>query len=72
MLTLCQLVFVVQDSETGEFLCPFMGDVGFTNQLRTAGHFIEPDSAIETASDYMDHFQVIPFYLPADAKLNTN
>lgn len=42
-------VYIVQDRETGLFLFPCDGDVGYTQWLREAGHFDDEESAIETA-----------------------
>ncbi|ERE14026.1 MULTISPECIES: hypothetical protein [Chromobacteriaceae] len=42
-------VWVVQDKDTGQFLCPLDGDVGFTKFLSGAGRFDNPESAIDTA-----------------------
>jgi len=55
------LVFVVQEVESGLFLCPFSGDVGFTHRLRDAGTFDTREDAFETAADHCDEaFDVVP------------
>ena len=43
-------VFIVQDRESALFLCPFMGDVGYTAWLHEAGRFDDEESAIDTAN----------------------
>lgn len=42
--------FIVQDKESGLFLMPYEGDVGFTPWLHLAGRFDELADAIETAA----------------------
>jgi len=42
-------VWIVQDTDTGLFLCPQDGDVGFCKMLRDAGRFDDGESAIDTA-----------------------
>lgn len=54
------VVFVVQEVESGLFLCPFSGDVGFTHRLRDAGTFDSREDAYETGSDHCDEaFDVV-------------
>ena len=56
-------VWVVQDTDSGLFLCPFEGDVGFTKLLREAGRFEDTESAVETARDFLGNsFQVNKFF----------
>jgi len=42
-------VWIVQDTDTGLFLCPHDGDVGFCKLLRDAGRFDDGVSAVDTA-----------------------
>ncbi|MFJ1258839.1 hypothetical protein [Cupriavidus sp. CuC1] len=54
------VVFVVQEVESGMFLCPYSGDVGFTHRLKEAGTFESREDAFETASDHCDEaFDVV-------------
>lgn len=57
-------VWVVQDRDTGRFLCPDPnGDVGFTRYLGDAGRFLDAESAIDTARFQLgDSFVVTKFY----------
>lgn len=41
--------FVVQDAESGLFLMPQDGDVGYTKWLHQAGRFDDLASAVDTA-----------------------
>lgn len=43
------VAFVVQDAESGLFLMPFEGDVGYTQWLHEAGRFDEYADAVDTA-----------------------
>lgn len=55
------IVFVVQEVESGMFLCPYSGDVGFTHRLKDAGTFDTRQEAFETAQDHCDEaFDVVP------------
>lgn len=45
-----EVKFVVQDEESGCFLLPIQGDVGFTRWLHEAGKFDGYDEACDTAS----------------------
>lgn len=55
------IVFVVQEVESGMFLCPYSGDVGFTHRLKEAGTFESREEAFETARDHCDEaFDVMP------------
>ncbi|GHD60791.1 hypothetical protein [Jeongeupia chitinilytica] len=42
-------VYFVQDTDTGKFLCPHEGDVGFTKLIINAGPFPEYQDAFDTA-----------------------
>lgn len=42
--------FVVQDKESGLFLMPLEGDVGFTSWLHEAGRFDEFEEAADTGA----------------------
>jgi hypothetical protein len=44
----CETKFVVQDSESGLFLMPLDGDVGYTRWLHEAGRFDELSDAVDT------------------------
>jgi|GEM_PF-3197303 len=55
------IVFVVQEVESGMFLCPYSGDVGFTHRLRDAGAFETQEDAVETGRYHCDEaFDVVP------------
>lgn len=55
------IVFVVQEVESGQFLCPYSGDVGFTHRLKEAGTFDTREDAYETACEHCDEaFDVMP------------
>jgi len=41
--------FIVQDAESGLFLMPLNGDVGYTQWLHEAGRFDELAEAMDTA-----------------------
>lgn len=63
-----QVHYIVQDIESGEFLCPDpMGGVGFTQYLRQAGHFDYVEDALEAGEDIGGPFQIFTFYLPNGA-----
>lgn len=68
--TRCRKVYIVQDAETFEFLCPRDGDVGFTGFFSEAGHFTDAESAYETGADYCHDFKVFAIYLPLQVHLN--
>jgi hypothetical protein len=55
---------VVQDADTGQFLCPLDGDVGYTKFINQAGKFDDIESAVLTASDFIEphHIIIFPFY----------
>jgi hypothetical protein len=44
-----EIKFIVQDKESGCFLMPYNGDVGFTSWAHEAGRFDAVDEAEETA-----------------------
>lgn len=52
-------VWIVQDRESGLFLAPQDGDVGYVPLITQAGHFEEAIVAIETAADHIGHNAVI-------------
>lgn len=45
-----EVKFIVQDKESANFLCPYEGDVGFTQFAHEAGRFDALDEAEETAA----------------------
>ncbi len=45
-----EIRFIVQDAESGCFLMPQNGDVGFTSWAHEAGRFVALDEAEETAA----------------------
>lgn len=56
-------VWVAQDTDTGLFLCPQDGDVGFTKLLKDAGRFTDPEAAVETAVFVLgNQFSVTGFF----------
>lgn len=56
-------VWIVQDRESGLFLRPLHGDVGYTQFINEAGHFHCAEAAKETAIDCCDGFVVFHCYL---------
>jgi len=59
------IVFVVQEVNSGFFLYPCGGDVGFTHRLREAGTFASREEALETAVDHCDEaFDVVAIVAP--------
>lgn len=44
----CETKYVVQDAESGLFLMPLDGDVGYTRWLHEAGRFDELAEAMDT------------------------
>ena len=63
-------VYVVQDTDSGEFLCPSAdGDVGFCKFLSDAGRFEDRESAVDTAQYALDNdFIVSGFYEQVKAR----
>ena len=60
-------VWLVQDRETGCFLYPHTGDVGFTPWLREAGRFDSEEEARDTASFHCgEGFDLLSFYEPGE------
>ncbi|WP_404825355.1 MULTISPECIES: hypothetical protein [Burkholderia] len=54
------LEFVVQDIESGLFLCPEGGDVGYTQRLKYAGTFFSHEEALQAGIDHFaGHVDVI-------------
>jgi hypothetical protein len=47
-------VYIVQDHESGQFLYPHDGSVGFTPLVRDAGYFYDQEEAVLTAVDHVD------------------
>lgn len=57
-------VWVVQEPETGKFLTPYDGDVGYTTWIRESGFFDSEEAAIDTAEMLCDSgFHVYSFYI---------
>lgn len=52
-------VWVVQDRESGQFLCPYMGDVGLCVLLTQAGRFYSLDEALETGHDFLEQDAIV-------------
>ena len=52
-------VWIAQDRESGLFLAPIDGDVGYVRYITEAGHFEEAIAAIETAADHLGHNAII-------------
>lgn len=57
--------YIVQDLETGEFLCPDpLGGVTTTMYIKYAGQFDNYDEALELAKDEIDGaFSIFGFWL---------
>lgn len=61
----CRRVFVVQDRETGRFLCPRLGDVGQCVLFRDAGHFDDIEDAVETGREFLEQDAIVmPIWIP--------
>ena len=59
-----QKVWIVQDRESQCFLYPACGDVGYTQWVKEAGHFLSEEEAVETAGFHCtEGFNVFSFYL---------
>lgn len=54
MLLKYEVKFIVQDKESGLFLTPVDGDVGFTSWAHEAGRFDALDEAQDTAALHCD------------------
>lgn len=66
-------VWIVQDADSGLFLCPYQGDVGFTKLLREAGRFDDAESAVETARDFLgNQFHVTKFFEDDNGSVYSN
>jgi hypothetical protein len=46
--------YIVQDHETGQFLAPVNGSVGFVQLVRNAGDFEDHETAALTAMDWCE------------------
>jgi S-adenosylmethionine hydrolase len=59
--------FIVQDRESGYFLYPDDGAVGYTKWLKEAGVFDDAEEAITTADDACSHhgYDVFAFFRKA-------
>lgn len=57
--------FIVQDLESHEFIYPDpFGDTGFTQNLKSAGHFESYEDAFNAGMDEIGGgFQIFSFYL---------
>jgi len=56
-----QLVFIIQSTQTGRFLCT---DLSTTFDMRQAGIFLEKDAALDTGVLHFDgDFVVYDFYI---------
>ena len=63
-------VYVVQSLNSGDFLCPYEGDVGFTPYLYRAGFFYDREEAVSTAIEEIGHnFNVFGFWVEQDKKV---
>lgn len=51
--------WIVQDRETGQFLCPRLGDVGLCTLFSDAGRFDTPEEARETGTYLLDGDAVV-------------
>lgn len=62
------VVYVVQERESGEFLCPRDGDVGRTVRLLDAGRFGDFEEAAQAGKDHCDgEYDVVPLIFPGGA-----
>ena len=60
---MCSRVYIVQDRESGYFLRPDVGDVGFTVWVDEAGVFDSEDAAVDTGSGHCSEgFLVFAFF----------
>ena len=56
--------FIVQDLESHEFIYPDpFGDTGFTQNLKSAGHFECYEDAFNAGMEIGGGFQIFAFYL---------
>ena len=60
--------FIVQDLETHEFIYPDpFGDVGFTQNLKSAGHFESYEDALNSGiSEIGGGFQIFQFFVKSE------
>lgn len=60
--------FIVQDLETHEFIYPDpFGDVGFTQNLKSAGHFESYEDAFNAGvSEIGGGFQIFQFFVKSE------
>lgn len=60
--------FIVQDLETHEFIYPDpFGDVGFTQNLRSAGHFESYEDAFNAGViEIGGRFQIFQFFVKSE------
>lgn len=60
-------VCIVQDLESGLFLAPVDGDVGFVHRLKEAGGFDSYEDAIEAMQDHCSHgADILTFWTDKD------
>ncbi|HHL3633672.1 hypothetical protein [Neisseria polysaccharea] len=60
--------FIVQDLETHEFIYPDpFGDVGFTKNLKSAGHFESYEDALNSGiNEIGGRFQIFQFFVKSE------
>ncbi|SMC29985.1 hypothetical protein SAMN02745857_04329 [Andreprevotia lacus DSM 23236] len=56
-------VWIVQDRDSGLFLFPDDGTVGFTRMVNDAGLFDSEEAAVETAIDFLDRWLIFSFFV---------
>lgn len=60
-------VWVVQDGESGTFLCPHNGTVGNTYRFKEAGHFLSEDEAFDAAEHFCNEkFDIVDFIIDSE------
>lgn len=56
--------YIIQDLETGEFLCSELGSVGTTMYIKQASQFDDYENAFEVAKEEIDGaFSVFAFFV---------
>lgn len=58
--------YIIQDADSGLFLCPYDGDVGYTKLITDAGRFYDLESAIDTAKFILGNQFVVFSFIEFD------
>lgn len=68
-MKLCQPHYIVQSTETGEFLIPHEGDLSMTKMFNEAvqtGLFEDIEEAYDAADGYLDSYSIATVYVPKE------